>query len=334
MLRRLAWCAAPTVLTAALLLPTIAQADDLPGAPPGNLGDFNTFGHSWQIFLTSVLQPQLNAILTGTTDGGVSYVTWANGALGTGYLVTSLIALYRWVFRDESAVSLVTVVVKGGIITLIYASYSTLTSFLFGAAYELSFLIQQQALGDSTLMGPAAFIVKALSAIDLGSTSLFSLTITGLFLAAGFLALEAVLVIASVFVAAWPTLLYVVATIIGPVMFPFLFVEQLSFLFDGWLRLFFASLFYLLIGRVVLIVIALLIGSFFGVPYSTSPQVAPIVLDTSSIANVAILFILSFISLFMLFYSGSFVSQIVGGGNLSLSNGIGKAAVFAARFFL
>lgn len=144
-IRRFAWCSAHSVLAAALLLPAIANAQDQSSAPPATLGDFNTFGHSWQIFLTTVLQPKLNAILTGTAAGGVSYVTLANGALIAGYTITSLLALYRWVFGEESVGSLVAVVIKGGIISLIYASYSILTSFLFDAAYELSFLIQRRS---------------------------------------------------------------------------------------------------------------------------------------------------------------------------------------------
>jgi hypothetical protein len=140
------------------------------------------------------------------------------------------------------------------------------------------------------------------------------------------------LIVMSFFVAAWPTLLYTIATIVGPIMFPFLFIEQLSGFFDGWIKLFFTGLFYLIISRVVLIVIALLFGSFFSVGYSTSPDIVPMLVNTTSLANVIILFVLTGTSLFLLFFTGSLVATIVGGSNLGLSNAVGSLAKFAARF--
>ena len=308
-----------------------SQTTPQPSAPTGNLASINTIGSTWQNFITTQLQPQLNAILSGA-GGGENYVTWASTMVVGGFTVTCLIALYKWVWGAASAVDVVTVFARGVIISGLYAGYSSWTGLLYNASYELSFLIQQQALGDSTVMGPAVFVAKALSAIDFGTSSIFTLTISGVIYATFFLGLEVILIVMSFFVAAWPTLLYAIATIVGPIMFPFLFFEQLSSFFDGWLRLFFSAMFFLIISRIVLVVIALLFGSFFSVSYSTSPQISAMVVDTTSLANVVVLFVLSGTSIFLLFYSGSLVAQIVGGSNLGLSSAVTGLVKFAARF--
>jgi hypothetical protein len=307
-----------------------AQTPPAPGAPSGNLADFNTFGSTWQKFITGQLQPMLNAILSGA-GGGLNYVTWASIMVGAGFTITVLISLYKWVFGAASGVDVVTVFARGVIISGLYVTYSSWTSLFFNAAYELSFLIQQQALGDSTTMGPAVFIAKAMSSIGFGTGSFFSLTLSAVIYGTFFFVFEALLIVMSFFVAAWPTLLYAIATIVGPIMFPFLFIEQLSGFFDGWIKLFFTGLFFLIISRVVLIVIALLFGSFFSVGYSTSPDIVPMLVNTTSLANVIILFVLTGTSLFLLFFTGSLVATIVGGSNLGLSNAIGRGALLAAR---
>jgi hypothetical protein len=154
-----------------------AQTPPAPGAPTGNLGDFNTFGSTWQTFITGQLQPQLNAILSGA-GGEINYVTWASTMVGLGFTITTLISLYKWVLGAASGVDVVTVFARGVIISILYVSYSSWTSLFFNAAYELSFLIQQQALNDNTMMGPAVFIAKAMSSIGFGTGSFFSLTLS------------------------------------------------------------------------------------------------------------------------------------------------------------
>lgn len=324
-------CVALVLLAAGLVMPAIGYAQSPPptGAT-GNLGDFNTFATIWQNFITTQLQPKLTAILQGTGTGGVNYVQWSNSMLAGGFVITVLLALYRWVFGGMTNADLVAVFAKGAIIAILYESYTTWTPLFFNAAFQLSFAIQDQALGDQSVMGPAAFVFKAFSAVDFGSDSIFTLTIAGAFYALIFLVIEVVLIVASFFVAAWPTLLYAVAVIVGPIMFPFLFIEPLSGFFDGWVKLYFSSLFFMIISRVVLIVVALLFGSFFGVSYSLNPSIQPMVIDASSLANVGVLFVLSGMSLFLLFYSGSLVATIVGGTNLGMSGAVVKLARFAA----
>ena len=103
---------------------------------------------------------------------------------------------------------------------------------------------------------------------------------------------------------------------------PFLLYERLSWLFDGWLRFFFAFIVYAIISRLNLALVAMAFASYFQVTPSLGTQPVVTVPPITALSDVFGLLVFALVGVLALLSTGSFVSTIVGGS--AASTGIGS----------
>lgn len=305
-----------SLLMAALLINAEAWAQ----ATTDQLNQTGWFTSTWSAFLT-----QLNTALNNVLAGG-SYVAWARNLMLGAFVITFIGALGRYALGAAGLVDLAEVLVTGAIITALFTTYATWSGLLFQGAFELSLQIQQQALGTSDLMAPGYFPAKVLLSYTWRDLNLWDLTF-GMTIKIGTTMLLFVLLsIASCFSAVWPVLVFAVAKIVGPFMFPFLFHHRTSGFFDGWLRFYAGTLLFMVVGRIGLIVVDLLFSSLFGVPFSVNPAVGSVLVEAGDSGTWLMLWTVSGVSVLLLFATGGFVAVIVSGANLGVGKAIGSAA--------
>lgn len=305
------------LLLSALMLP---GTDALAQAGTAQLNQTGWFTSAWSGFLA-----QLNTALNNVLASG-SYVAWARNLMFGAFVITFIAALGRYAMGAAGIVDLAEVLVTGAIITALFTTYAIWSGLLFQGAFELSLQIQQQALGTSDLMAPGYFPAKVLLAYTWRDLSLWDLTL-GLTIKIGTtLILFGLLSVAAYFSTVWPVLVFAIAKIVGPFMFPFLFHHRTSGFFDGWLRFYAGTLVFMVVGRIGLIVVDLLFSSLFGVPFSANPAVGSVLVEAGDAGTWLMLWTVAGLSVLLLFATGGFVAVMVGGANLGVGKVIGSAA--------
>lgn len=313
---------APLPVVMALLLSTLLMSgtEALAQASTAQLNQAGWFTSAWSDFLV-----QLNTALNNVLASG-SYVAWARNLMLGAFVITFIGALGRYALGAAGIVDLAEVLVTGAIITALFTTYATWSGLLFQGAFELSLQIQQQALGTSDLMAPGTFPAKVLLSYTWRDLNLWDLTL-GLTIKIGTsLILFVLLSVASYFTAVWPVLVFAVAKIVGPFMFPFLFHQRTSGFFDGWLRFYAGTLLFMVVGRIGLIVVDLLFASLLGVPFSPDPAVGSVLVEAGDTRTWMMLWTVAGLSVLLLFATGGFVAVIVGGANFGMGKAIGSAA--------
>lgn len=313
---------APLPVVMALLLSVLLMSgtEALAQASTAQLNQAGWFTSAWSNFLT-----QLNTALNNVLASG-SYVAWARNLMLGAFVITFIGALGRYALGAAGVVDLAEVLVTGAIITALFTTYATWSGLLFQGAFELSLQIQQQALGTSDLMAPGYFPAKVLLSYTWQDLSLWDLTLGMTIKIGTSLILFVLLSVASYFTAVWPVLVFAVAKIVGPFMFPFLFHQRTSGFFDGWLRFYAGTLVFMVVGRIGLIVVDLLFASLFGVPFSANPAVGSVLVEAGDAGTWLMLWTVAGLSVLLLFATGGFVAVIVGGANLGMGKAIGSAA--------
>ncbi|MGE5515988.1 MAG: type IV secretion system protein [Bacteroidota bacterium] len=289
-------------------------------ASTAQLNQAGWFTSAWSSFVT-----QLDAALNNVLASG-SYVAWARNLMLGAFVIAFIGALGRYAMGAAGIVDLAEVLVTGAIVTALFTTYATWSGLLFQGAFELSLQIQQQALGTGDLMAPGTFPAKVLLSYTWQDSNLWQLSLAMAANISTFLILSILLSIASYFSAVWPVLVFAIAKIIGPFMFPFLFHQRTSGFFDGWLRFYAGTLVFMVVGRIGLIVVDLLFASLFGVPFSVNPQVGSVLVEAGDIGTWLMLWTVAGLSVLLLFATGGFVAVIIGGANLGIGKAIGSAA--------
>ena len=90
-------------------------------------------------------------------------------------------------------------------------------------------------------------------------------------------------------------------------------VKRMSYLFDGWVRLFTGFLVYGVIARANLILTVLAIKAFFGIPGYTVDTASSIRIDFEGIADLFGLGAFLFIAILSLIATGRFATTVVSG---------------------
>ncbi|EOU1356184.1 TPA: hypothetical protein NH806_006479 [Pseudomonas aeruginosa] len=217
------------------------------------------------------------------------------------------------------------------------ASYNAFTEAIWGVGVGLSNGYQQYLVGNTDNFFLSQWIHKATGAVVLDDLDLFD-SVRLILYTVQWTVICGLLDVVFWLAAMWAEFGYALAKITGLIFVPFLLLPMTRPLFDGWFKFFCGFVFLLIILKATMVVAAITVkaileslGVSFAGDYGDPAQVVQIakenmylLLDTSAMLLIAILFILS---------SFAFASMIAGGvGNLS--GGLGKATNMAIRKFL
>jgi hypothetical protein len=273
----------------------------------------------------------LNAAMDAVLAPGSVYMQWSRNLLLGAFAIALVVALARYVAGGCGAAELAETVAMGAIITALFSAYTYWTGLFFEGAVALGLLVQQQALGDNSIFGPAMYVAKTWARFELEGTSILSLSITRLAFYGLFCIIEVILIAACFFASLWPSLIFAVSKLVGPVLFPTLFHERLSGFFDGWLRFYVGSLVFAFVGRICLVVVAIMFGSIFATGYTPGAADPPILIQPDSAGSMAVLLTLGILSILLIFSAGAFSAAIAGGGNFGIARTVGRLAQSAVR---
>lgn len=232
--------------------------------------------------------------------------------------------MYLYAFGKGTLVDLLSTAILIMIVKVLMGQFTILTGAIWSAANGFASDVQAGLLGTGDLFFAPAFIYNLIDSIFFQSNSNFSLV--GSVLSAIYIAIVSgislVLSVLAYFAAIWSFWGFSIAKLIGLLFVPFLLYERLSWLFDGWLRFFFAFIVYAIISRLNLALVAMAFASYFQVTPSLGTQPVVTVPPITALSDVFGLLVFALVGVLALLSTGSFVSTIVGGS--AASTGIGS----------
>lgn len=254
------------------------------------------------------------------------YLTWARNLLIGAFVFKIFEILFKYIWGGANVADLVAVLFIGIIVTALFSTYAHWSTAIYLAGFELGRLVQGQAIGDTGIMGPVIFINKVLANVTIKDESFFSLGVTQIIMAFILLVGEAMVAGASYFAALWPSLVFAVIKLAGPVVFFSLFHERISWIFDSWLRLLFGCAFLALIARICIIVICILFQAMFDVGYSQSAGTQVIVITTENFGAFLYVVSAAVVSLALLFAASGIAAKMAMGAEIGLGKAVGQIA--------
>lgn len=309
------------VFLAVTLLPSIAIA-----APA--LDDVGSVESGFNQFLTNT---------TATVNAAVnSAAVQADVTLLWNFFAVLLViwTMYLYAFKKGTIVDILSTAILIMIVKVLMGQFTVLTSAIWSAANGFAGDVQLALLGSSDLFFAPAFISNVVNSITFSSAGIFS-PLTAVLSAIDIVIVGAVSLVLSAlayFATIWGFWGYSIAKLIGLLFVPFLLYERLSWLFDGWLRFFFSFVFYAVVARLNLALLALAFAAFFGVTPSLGGQPAITLAPITALSQVFGLLVFALVGILATLSTGSFVATIVGGSASStgigvmLSRGAGKLA--------
>ena len=294
---------------------TASQLDDpgyLPGLWPSVISGINT---------------TLNTALSNQT-----YSLWTKGIFA-GLLITGAMwKLFQYQMGSMTLGDLIAYGVQILLFAVFLTSYSTWTYWIYEAGYELATMIQQATLGNDLLLGPTMYIAKVFASYTVdNSGTLFNFTIGRAVLGLCYICVGCLLDIAAYVSVMWPTLIYMLAKLIGPIFFIGLAFERTTFLFEGWFKLLLYASVYVLISRVVLIITALLVAGLSGITFSTTATPTLTVIPSTDFGAYLTILGMMALSLLFIFGAGGFTAFVVGTADIGLAKAVQGAARMIAR---
>lgn len=277
----------------------------------------------WAAFLANI-GTLTSAGLASLVASGIPDILWSFFAL-----ILFVWTVTRWVFNDATFFDGLHMVVLLLMTRVLMASFDLLTSAIWDAGVGIGDAIQLGMVGTTDLFFGPSFITKVVNnivwppfGVNLAADILLALSIVTL-------GVVSVILSALAFIAAvWGFWGYTLAKLIGLIFIPTLLYERLSFLFDGWLRFFFGFVFYLIIARLNLVLVASSFAIYLGLPLTTTAP-PPIVLPTiTGLTDLLGLFVFFLIGILALFSTARFASTLMSGAG---GGGIGGAIHGAAR---
>jgi len=304
-------------LLSALLLPTLAAA-----AP--DFSDQNTVANGFINFINGVTA-SVNTVLTNASVQADVNLLWTFFAL---FLI--IWTMYEYMFGKGQLVDLLSAAILIMIVKVLMTTFGTLVDGIWGAANGFAGAVQEGLIGTPDLFFAPTFITKLLNNISWDTESALGLVSAFVMaLSIGFITILTTILSALSYIAViWAFWGYSIAKLIGLLFIPFLMYERLSWLFDGWLRFFFGFIFYAVIARINIALVAVALANYFGLSTSLG---AIVTIDSGPISQLSQLLgiaVFTFVGIMATLSTGSFVASLVGGS--SQSTGVGRMASFAA----
>lgn len=191
-------------------------------------------------------------------------------------------------------------------------NYDYLTSICWYWSEGIAGGIQKSVIGSSDPFLLTGFIHDVVNGITAGDVSFFS-GVSLVFSHAVILAIVFLLSLLGFLANTWALWGFSLSKIIGWFFIPFLMVHRLSYLFDGWVRLFSGFLVYGIIARANLLLTVLAVKAYFNIPGYTVSTGKNISFDFSGIADLFGLTAFLFIAILSLVATGRFASTVVSG---------------------
>lgn len=254
------------------------------------------------------------------------YLTWARNLMIGALIFKIFEVLFKYIWGGAGVPDLLAILFIAVIVTALFSTYSHWSTAIYMAGFELGRLIQGQAIGDTGVMAPVIFINKVLANVTIKDESFFSLGITQIIMAFILLVGEAMVAGASYFAALWPSLVFAVVKLAGPVAFFSLFHERISWIFDSWLRLLFGCAFLALIARICIIVICIVFQAMFDVGYGQSVGTTSIVITTANFGAFMYVVSAAVVSLALLFAASGIAAKMAAGAEIGLGKAVGQIA--------
>lgn len=291
---------------------------------------FDTFVNTVSIHVNNLLTPgsaayefiQLEVVVFGSYRLAIAVGRYAMASTG-----------------DLTEIFQVTILIL--LVLAMISSYGMLTTLLYAWSNDLAGVIQMEVAGTNEVFFASTAVNNMLSAISFSTGgAVFLLFNPGaaaaglaltLILAASVFALDIVVFIGL----AWSVWGFALAKFLGWFFLPFLLIERLAPLFDGWLRFLISILFYGVIIRVNSVLIVLLIQSYFNLGTSVGPgliSIEPVTIEANTMADIGGLLGMCFVSILSIFATGRFSTAIVGGiGGFGESVGAIARAIGGAK---
>lgn len=309
-----------TAVAALALLLALHAGDALAAASATDLNDPGYMTNAFNKMVT-LLNAGVNRVLANGP-----YMAWARNLLIGAFVIKIFETLFRYVWGNASIGDIVEVLFIGLIVTALYRTYSDWSTAIFMACFELGRLVQGQAIGDTGIMAPVIFLNKVMSSITVRDTSFFSLGILEVIMGLIVMVGEVLVAGASFFAALWPSLVFAVIKLTGPVVFFSLFHERLSWIFDGWLRSLIAVGFLALVGRITLVVICIMYQAMFDIGYSQSSNITTIVITTENFGTFLYVLAAQIVSFLLLFAASGIAAKLVAGSDIGIGKTVGSIA--------
>jgi hypothetical protein len=285
---------------ALFLLPGLAVGAADYGSMPEAFGSFNTF-------LVNVGK-YIDIIAAPTSDAG-RFIEAEFLAL---FIFRLSIEVSKWVFDHSDIVDVFTIVLLGAMVRIFMDFYDDITSILLSWASDVGGAVQYSIVGSKDVFYAVSSIDNIINAITLPEASFFS-SIKLVIAIAVIQVIAWVLSILAFFCMAWGVYGFALAKLVGWFFIPFVLLERTASLFDGWLRYLVGFLIYMVIARANIVLVLILLSSYFGVPLGSGSAVPPIALSGTGYSDLGGFVALLIISVFALLSSGRFAVAIAGG---------------------
>jgi hypothetical protein len=289
-------------------------------APPPDtaaaMGRMNTFMQNVGVVLNNILN-----------DGNLQ--SFVNALWNTFTIMILVSALFKWNFGGIRSYELVHPLLLILITRIMLNNYDMLTGLFWDWSEGIAGGIQSAVLGNTDpffLVGFVEDVVAGIETSDVGIMDGLRLWICGFVVTTIILLLSLLSFLAST----WALYGYALSKIIGWFFIPFIMVKRLSYMFDGWVRLFTGFIVYGIIARANLLLAVLALKSFYGIPGYTVNTNTVYRFDFTGIADLFGLAGFMLVSILALISTGRFATAIVSGAS-GFGSSISTAAYTVAR---
>jgi hypothetical protein len=281
-----------------IVLPMTAIADTPPDYND-SLERMNSFMENVSVVLNNILA---DAELSGFVDALWSALT----------VILIFTALSKYSMGGVTVFELIHPLLLIVVTRIMLNNYDYLTSICWDWSEGIAGGIQRAVIGSADPFLLPGFIHDVVAGIETSDISIFAgiklVLASNLILAIIFL-----LSLLAFLANTWALWGYAMSKIIGVFFIPFIMVKRLSYLFDGWVRLFSGFLVYGIIARANLLLTVLAVKAFFGIPGYTANTASTIRIDFDGIADLFGLAAFLSIAILALISTGRFATAVVSG---------------------
>ena len=286
-----------------LFLACLVVSGSAHAAPPlsysDSMGRLNTFMKN--------VDAVLNNILADPSLSGFVNALW-----NTLTIVLIVTVLAKYSMTGISTFELIHPLLLILITRLMLNHYDYLTGLFWDWSEGIAGGIQRAVIGNSDPFLLPGFVNDVVSGIQTSGVSIWD-GVNLLMASTVILAIISLLSLMAFFASTWALWGYALAKIIGWFFIPFIMFKRLSFLFDGWMRLFLGFLVYGIIARANLLLTVLAVKSYFAVPGYAVNTNTSIRLDFNGIADLFGMAAFLFIAILALIATGRFATVVVSG---------------------
>ncbi|KKJ75221.1 hypothetical protein WH95_19575 [Kiloniella litopenaei] len=280
------------------------------------------------------LETQMNGLINAAITGSTAFAKHVNYLFLAGLVYHVIITTYGYT-RDGSMADVVEAVFYGLFVGILYKAFAELADLVWGWLNEVGATLQTDLLGTDGMFAAPVYIKEVLSNVVWGEEefSFFSTSVDEIMMSIFFAIGSLVLYAAAFLTAVWPMLGYLIAKPLGLFLIPFLFVKKTAVYFDGFLTLLVGFGLYVIISKIILSMVALLMGGYMAAPYGSVAPNTTVLIKSDGSSDLTFLSIIMIISIFFFAAIPWFVTKIMGGGSFQTSGGLSSLSRVAGRAF-